>query len=152
MTQRASDERQGLSQLVLLISFPGAVVLGSAGFGLGMVGIYVNAPPPTQLTVICTFIWGVFGGGCLGATPGLVAGWYWNLKWVRPFLCAAAVFLLTVPIVNSVQGDAAFTMRLCTALVLLGFGIGALFVGSRDKTESFKERPPIGCWFGVGTS
>ncbi|MBC8113779.1 MAG: hypothetical protein H7062_05340 [Candidatus Saccharimonas sp.] len=166
MAQRSSGKTRDLSRLVLVISLPGALLLGSIGFCLGMLAIFMGGLPPYHPEVICTFFWGVFGGGCLGATPGLVAGWYWGLKWVRPFLGAAVGALLSVlriVLIDVGLLEAMFEVGLLerpdlgrrgndlgapidVTLVMLGLiiGIGTLFLVSRHKTELFKERPPIG--------
>ena len=118
--------------LTIVLCLPGALVVGFYCSELAMWGCLPD-DKPSQFDICCWFFWGGFGGASLGATPGLLLGYYYRMKWVRPFLGASVgalvgVFLGFARIENG---------PLYAALVLLGciFGSWPFLTGSRTRTS-----------------
>jgi hypothetical protein len=115
--------------LVTVLCLPGAMVVGFFGCFLAAWGCVGN-PPPSDFVAFCLFFWGGLGGASLGATPGLILGSYYRMKWVYPFLGASLGTLISVFLLFFARIE---NGPLLAAFVLLGciFGSCPFLAGSR---------------------
>jgi len=81
--------------LVVVFALPGALLVLS--IGVTTFAFAGDGGPFTGFEVLCWFLWAGVGGACLGASPGLLLGLVLRVKWVLPFLGAAAGCLLAFP-------------------------------------------------------
>jgi hypothetical protein len=116
--------------LAIVLCIPGALYFGWFGFLIGCFSA-IGARPPSLFTVLCMIFWGALGGASLGATPGLLLGWYQGgIRWAGPFLGAAAgavlgwlfAFLLDVGV--NMDLAESFSGPFLAGSVLLGFILG----------------------------
>ena len=122
-------KRRPWSAIVLCL--PGAFVVGWCGIAGAAVFGGGFDQHTSEFTQHCIYFWGVFGGACLGATPGLLVGCYQGgLRWTCPFLGAAAGALISVfsderyLYIDYVDERDLINVPIGPALVLLGFIIG----------------------------
>ena len=74
------------SAIIVALALPGAILAGLFG---SLIAAFSGDADPTVFASMCWLVWGVFGGACLGALPGLIVGLYLRVRWVVPFLGAA---------------------------------------------------------------
>src|SRR5262245_3247378 len=77
--------------IIVALALPGAVLVGSLGV---MAAAFSGDASPPAAAMVCWMFWGIFGGACVGAMPGLLAGLLMNARWVIPLVGAGlgAVF------------------------------------------------------------
>ena len=118
--------------LTIVLCLPGALLVGYAGSMVAKWGALLE-PHPSEFAAWCWFFWGGFGGASLGATPGLLLGYYYNMKCACPFLGAALGAL--VSLFFTYFGHSPISARiigiidngpLLAGLVLLGFIYAAI--------------------------
>jgi hypothetical protein len=111
------------SIIVIAIGLPGALAAGLYGW---MVAAFSGDSSVSDFSQMCWFVWGVFGGACFGALPGLLVGWLLRVRWVIPILGGA---IGTIPgLIEAsgmhVLGGTNLGGFLAAACALVGFGIG----------------------------
>jgi hypothetical protein len=134
----------------IALCLPGALVVGFCGFMLATLKSAFDESNNgrhcmlSDFAVDCMFFWHIFGGASLGATPGLILGCCYRMKWPYPFLGAALGTLVSVVALCFVGGDTRWLFEnqwLPAALVLLGclFGSWPFLTGS----STFNSRKPV---------
>lgn len=113
--------------LVVVFALPGALLVLS--IGVTTFAFAGDGGPFTGFEVLCWFLWAGVGGACLGASPGLLLGLVLRVKWVLPFLGAAAGCLL---VFTGVTRPSAFPFPGPTVSVPMAAGcvVFGSFVGS----------------------
>ena len=74
------------SAIVVVLAIPGALAAAWLGF---MAAEFSGDASPSPASFFCWHIWGLFGGACFGAIPGLLVGWLLRVRWVIPLLGGA---------------------------------------------------------------
>ena len=123
------------STLAIILCLPGALVLGFCG---GLFALFEGSGNPDRFAYRCLALWAIVGGASFGAMPGLVWGYCKDVRWVSPFLGAAAGF--TVGLLSELLrggGDVNSTGPTYAGLVLLGVIVGSLrfMVASRSAPK-----------------
>ena len=126
--------------LVVIFALPGALLAGFLGLTLGLMdlafgghGVGGHGDKTTAFDVICGFSWLVFGGACVGASPGLILGLVLRVRWVLPFVGSAAGCLLGFAAVMRAEK---FTVSPGAGFVLFGLVVGSVFcLSSRQEVD-----------------
>jgi hypothetical protein len=128
------------SAIVILLALPGALAAMWVGV---MAAAFSGAGPTSGASVACWLLWGVFGGACFGALPGLLVGILMRVRWVFPFLGGALGTLpgLTEAFGVHVLGGTNLGGFLAAGCVLVGFLTGLwIWFATAPREQKISER------------